>query len=170
MVRGGLSGGMCALGRVGRPPTGQGSSPDTSPAAMDDYPLPSRLELPAFAPPAQLAWTIYPSEDGVTEEGASGRRGQGRGPHMLSTAVRIQLDPHRNVKVQARLLPAHLFGQGSASQVPGAPVLTLPCPPGVPGDPAAAQGHPAPPHGPAGAELALPGEPRGCSGQVSRPG
>lgn len=66
---------------------------------MDDYPLPSRLELPAFAPPAQLARTIYPSEDGVTEEGASGRKGQGRGPHMLSTAVRIQLDPHRNVKV-----------------------------------------------------------------------
>ncbi|XP_019810546.2 autophagy-related protein 2 homolog A isoform X2 [Bos indicus] len=67
-------------------------------AAMDDYPLPGRLELPAFAPPAQLARTIYPSEDGVTEQGASGRRGQGRGPHMLSTAVRIQLDPQRNVK------------------------------------------------------------------------
>ncbi|OWK17105.1 hypothetical protein Celaphus_00013306 [Cervus elaphus hippelaphus] len=67
-------------------------------AAMDDYPLPGRLELPTFAPPAQLAQTIYPSEGGVTEQGASGHRGQGRGPHMLSTAVRIQLDPHRKVK------------------------------------------------------------------------
>nr|XP_030689556.1 autophagy-related protein 2 homolog A isoform X3 [Globicephala melas] len=67
-------------------------------AAVDDYPLPSRLELPTFAPPAQLARTIYPSEEGMTEQGGVGRKGQGRGPHMLSTAVRIQLDPHRNVK------------------------------------------------------------------------
>ncbi|KAJ1066060.1 hypothetical protein K5549_013573 [Capra hircus] len=58
-------------------------------AAMDDYPLPSRLELPAFAPPAQLARTIYPSEDGVTEEGASGRRGQGRGPHEFLVTLRL---------------------------------------------------------------------------------
>ncbi|CAD7670108.1 unnamed protein product [Nyctereutes procyonoides] len=67
-------------------------------AAMDDYLLPSHLELPSFAPPAQLAPTIYPSEEGVTERGASGHKGQGRGPHMLSTAVRIHLDPHKNVK------------------------------------------------------------------------
>ncbi|XP_029812574.1 autophagy-related protein 2 homolog A isoform X2 [Suricata suricatta] len=67
-------------------------------AAVDDYLLPSRLELPSFAPPAQLAPTIYPSEEGVTERGASGHKGQGRGPHMLSTAVRIHLDPHKNVK------------------------------------------------------------------------
>nr|XP_035119123.1 autophagy-related protein 2 homolog A isoform X3 [Callithrix jacchus] len=67
-------------------------------AAVDDYQLPSHLDLPSFAPPAQLAPTIYPSEEGVTERGASGRKGQGRGAHMLSTAVRIHLDPHRNVK------------------------------------------------------------------------
>ncbi|XP_058925184.1 autophagy-related protein 2 homolog A isoform X1 [Kogia breviceps] len=67
-------------------------------AAVDDYLLPSRLELPTFAPPAQLARTIYPSEEGMTEQGGVGCKGQGRGPHMLSTAVRIQLDPHRNVK------------------------------------------------------------------------
>ncbi|XP_059959297.1 autophagy-related protein 2 homolog A isoform X2 [Mesoplodon densirostris] len=67
-------------------------------AAVDDYLLPSRLELPTFAPPAQLARTIYPSEEGMTEQGGVGRKGQGRGPHMLSTAVRIHLDPHRNVK------------------------------------------------------------------------
>ncbi|XP_021564067.1 autophagy-related protein 2 homolog A [Carlito syrichta] len=69
-------------------------------AAVDNYPLPSHLDLPSFTPPAQLAPTIYPSEEGVTERGASGRKGQGqgRGPHMLSTAVRIHLDPHKNVK------------------------------------------------------------------------
>ncbi|XP_067604550.1 autophagy-related protein 2 homolog A isoform X1 [Pseudorca crassidens] len=76
----------------------RGGSPDASSAAVDDYLLPSRLELPTFAPPAQLARTIYPSEEGMTEQGGVGRKGQGRGPHMLSTAVRIQLDPHRNVK------------------------------------------------------------------------
>jgi len=67
-------------------------------AVVEDHLLPSRLELPSFVPPAQLAPTIYPSEEGVTERGASGPKGQGRGPHMLSTAVRIHLDPHKNVK------------------------------------------------------------------------
>ncbi|XP_037373523.1 autophagy-related protein 2 homolog A isoform X1 [Talpa occidentalis] len=67
-------------------------------AAVDDYLLPSRLELPSFAPPARLAPTIYPSEEGVIERGASGRKGQGRASNMLSTAVRIHLDPHKNVK------------------------------------------------------------------------
>lgn len=68
-------------------------------AAVDDYLLPGHLELPSFAPPAQLVPTIYPSEEGVTERGASGRKGQGQSSHMLSTAVRIHLDPHKNVKV-----------------------------------------------------------------------
>ncbi|XP_016012950.2 autophagy-related protein 2 homolog A isoform X1 [Rousettus aegyptiacus] len=67
-------------------------------AAVDDYLLPSHLELPSFAPPAQLVPTIYPSEEGMTERGASGRKGQGQSSHMLSTAVRIHLDPHKNVK------------------------------------------------------------------------
>ncbi|XP_039326602.2 autophagy-related protein 2 homolog A isoform X1 [Saimiri boliviensis] len=67
-------------------------------AAVDDYQLPSHLDPPSFTPPAQLAPTIYPSEEGVTERGASGRKGQGRGAYMLSTAVRIHLDPHKNVK------------------------------------------------------------------------
>ncbi|XP_012580598.1 PREDICTED: autophagy-related protein 2 homolog A [Condylura cristata] len=67
-------------------------------AAVDDYQLPSRLELPSFAPPARLAPTIYPSEEGVIERGASGQKGQGRVSNMLSTAVRIHLDPHKNVK------------------------------------------------------------------------
>ncbi|XP_012969474.1 LOW QUALITY PROTEIN: autophagy-related protein 2 homolog A [Mesocricetus auratus] len=65
-------------------------------AAVEDYLLPTHLELPSFAPPAQLALTIYPSEEGVTERGTLGRKGQGS--PMLSAAVRIHLDPHKNVK------------------------------------------------------------------------
>lgn len=102
-----------AISRLGR------GSPDASPAAVDDYELPSHLELPSFAPPAQLAPTIYPSEEGVTERGALGPKGQGRVPHMLSTAVRIHLDPHKNIKVQPHLLwPTHLAG-AAASLVHG---------------------------------------------------
>ncbi|XP_010597365.2 autophagy-related protein 2 homolog A isoform X1 [Loxodonta africana] len=67
-------------------------------AAVDDYLLPSRLELPSFTTPAQLAPTIYPSEEGLVERGASSHKGHGQAPHMLSTAVRIHLDPHKNVK------------------------------------------------------------------------
>ncbi|XP_029422190.1 autophagy-related protein 2 homolog A isoform X2 [Nannospalax galili] len=65
-------------------------------AAVDDHPLPTHLEVPSFTPPAQLAPTIYPSEEGMTERGTMGRKGQG--PPMLSAAVRIHLDPHKNVK------------------------------------------------------------------------
>ncbi|XP_021494045.1 autophagy-related protein 2 homolog A isoform X3 [Meriones unguiculatus] len=65
-------------------------------AAIEDYLLPTHLELPSFAPPSQLAPTIYPSEEGVAERGTLGRKGQG--PPMLSAAVRIHLDPHKNVK------------------------------------------------------------------------
>ncbi|XP_059566161.1 autophagy-related protein 2 homolog A isoform X1 [Myotis daubentonii] len=67
-------------------------------ATVDDYLLPIHLELPSFTPPAQLVPTIYPSEEGVTKWGASGRKGQGQAPHMLSAAVRIHLDPQKNVK------------------------------------------------------------------------
>ncbi|XP_044537960.1 autophagy-related protein 2 homolog A [Gracilinanus agilis] len=67
-------------------------------AVVDDYLLPSRLEVPSFTPPAHLAPTIYPSEEGMTDRGAAGRKGQGQGPRMLSTAVRIHLDPQKNVK------------------------------------------------------------------------
>ncbi|XP_075401574.1 autophagy-related protein 2 homolog A isoform X2 [Tenrec ecaudatus] len=66
--------------------------------AVDDYPLPTSLEVPSFTPPARLSPTIYPSEAGVAERGASGQKVQGRPPPMLSTAVRIHLDPHKNVK------------------------------------------------------------------------
>ncbi|XP_051049670.1 autophagy-related protein 2 homolog A isoform X1 [Phodopus roborovskii] len=78
-------------------------------AAVEDYLLPTHLELPSFAPPAQLALTIYPSEEGVTERGTLGRKGQG--PPMLSAAVQIHLDPHKNVKeflVTIRLYKATL--------------------------------------------------------------
>lgn len=80
-------------------------------AAIEDYPLPNHLEVPSFAPPAQLAPTIYPSEEGVTERGTLGRKGQG--PPMLSTAVRIHLDPHKNVKVKVALLFIHVCDLGT---------------------------------------------------------
>lgn len=126
-------------------------SHDASPAVVDDYVLPGHLELPTSPPPAQLAPTIYPSEEGVIEQGASGRQGQG--PHMLSTAVRIQLDPQRNVKV---LHVCWLLGVGGGSCAPSVqggdchcpdcpPTPTLP--PGVSGDSATSQSHPAPLHG-----------------------
>ncbi|XP_021120274.1 autophagy-related protein 2 homolog A isoform X8 [Heterocephalus glaber] len=67
-------------------------------ATVDDYMMPSHLHLPSFAPPAHLAPTIYPSEEGMIERGASGRKGHGHGAPMLTTAVRIHLDPHKNVK------------------------------------------------------------------------
>lgn len=82
-----------------------GSQQDSFSAAVEDYLLPTHLELLSFAPPAQLAPTIYPSEEGVAERGTLGRKGQG--PPMLSAAVRIHLDPHKNVKV-ASPVPAHL--------------------------------------------------------------
>lgn len=80
-------------------------------AAIEDYLLPTHLEVPSFAPPAQLAPTIYPSEEGVTERGALGRKGQG--PPMLSAAVRIHLDPHKNVKVHVPLLLTHMCDFGN---------------------------------------------------------
>lgn len=80
-------------------------------AVIEDYPLPTHLEVPSFAPPAQLAPTIYPSEEGVTERGTLGRKGQG--PPMLSAAVRIHLDPHKNVKVHVPLLLTHMRDLGN---------------------------------------------------------
>lgn len=77
----------------------QPGSQDFLSAAIEDYLLPAHLEALSFAPPAHLAPIIYPSEEGVTERGTLGRKGQG--PPMLSAAVRIHLDPHKNVKVHA---------------------------------------------------------------------
>lgn len=106
----------------------QQGSQDSSSAAIEDYLLPTHLELPSFAPPAQLAPTIYPSEEGVTERGTSGRKGQG--PPMLSAAVRIHLDPHKNVKVWIpQLLTCPLDLGATASLVPpgaGSPRCPLP--------------------------------------------
>lgn len=89
----------------------QSGSQDPFSASTEDYLLPTRLELPSFAPPSQLAPTIYPSEEGVTERGTSGRKGQG--PPMLSAAVRIHLNPHKNVKVQTPLLLAYPLDLGN---------------------------------------------------------
>lgn len=119
-------------------------------AAIEDYLLPTYLEVPSFAPPAQLAPTIYPSEEGVTERGTLGRKGQG--PPMLSAAVRIHLDPHKNVKVQVLWLLAHMRDLGhfllhTGAGLPPSCLTAFPSP-GIFGDSTAAQSHSTPLHGP----------------------
>ncbi|XP_025070707.1 autophagy-related protein 2 homolog A [Alligator sinensis] len=65
-------------------------------AVLDDYPLPERLELPSFMPPARLRPTLYPSEEGVPGRPAGGRRDQPA--KMLVAAIRIHLDLDKNIK------------------------------------------------------------------------
>ncbi|XP_041093961.1 autophagy-related protein 2 homolog A [Polyodon spathula] len=65
-------------------------------AVVPDSPLPERLEVPSFTPPTHLDPTIYPSEEGAASKATAGRRE--RGLHMLSTAIKINLETHRNVK------------------------------------------------------------------------
>uniref|UniRef100_A0A8C4NVP2 Autophagy related 2A n=1 Tax=Dicentrarchus labrax TaxID=13489 RepID=A0A8C4NVP2_DICLA len=62
-------------------------------AAVKDTPIPQRLEMPNFTPPKHLDPTIYPTEVGVSS--VSGREGE---PQMLSTAIKVTLDPERSVK------------------------------------------------------------------------
>uniref|UniRef100_A0AAX7UWQ0 Autophagy related 2A n=1 Tax=Astatotilapia calliptera TaxID=8154 RepID=A0AAX7UWQ0_ASTCA len=62
-------------------------------AVLKDTPIPQRLEMPSFMPPKHLDLTIYPTEVGVSS--VSGREGE---VQMLSTAIKITLDPQRNVK------------------------------------------------------------------------
>ncbi|XP_071783211.2 autophagy-related protein 2 homolog A [Centroberyx gerrardi] len=62
-------------------------------AVVKDSPIPERLEMPSFTPPKHLDPTIYPTEVGVSSVG--GRESE---PQMLSTAIKITLDPQRNVK------------------------------------------------------------------------
>lgn len=64
-------------------------------AAVKDTCTPQRLEMPSFAPPKHLAPTIYPTEVGVSS--VCGREGE---TQMLSTAIRVTLDPQRDVKVR----------------------------------------------------------------------
>lgn len=61
---------------------------------VKDTPIPQRLEMPSFTTQKHLEPTIYPTEVGVSS--VSGREG---GLQMLSTAIKITLDPQRNVKV-----------------------------------------------------------------------
>ncbi|XP_010634330.1 autophagy-related protein 2 homolog A isoform X2 [Fukomys damarensis] len=88
-------------------------------ATVDDYVLPSHLPLPSFAPPAHLAPTIYPSEEGLIERGASGHKGQGHGAPMLTAAVRIHLDPHKNVKEFLVTLRLHKATLRHSMSLPG---------------------------------------------------
>uniref|UniRef100_W5LZ16 C2H2-type domain-containing protein n=1 Tax=Lepisosteus oculatus TaxID=7918 RepID=W5LZ16_LEPOC len=62
-------------------------------AIVPDSPLPERLEMPSFTPPDHLEPTIYPSEAGVSSVAGRESRRQ-----MLSTAIKITLDPARGVK------------------------------------------------------------------------
>lgn len=104
-------------------------SQNPSPAAVDDYMLPGHLHLPSFAPPAHLALTIYPSEEGVIEQGGSGHKGQSQGAPMLTAAVRIHLDPHKNIKVRLPRQGTCPCGWAAASPVDArAPFLTLTVP------------------------------------------
>ena len=61
---------------------------------MKESPLPERLEMPNFTVPKNLDPTIYQTEAGVSS--VSGRESE---LQMLSTAIKISLDPKRNVKV-----------------------------------------------------------------------
>lgn len=71
------------------------SSQCTTTAVVKDTPIPQRLEMPSFSPPKHLDPTIYPTEVGVTS--VSGKEG---GRQMLSTAIKVTLDPQRSVKVR----------------------------------------------------------------------
>ncbi|XP_061756190.1 autophagy-related protein 2 homolog A [Nerophis ophidion] len=62
-------------------------------AVVKDAPIPQRIEMPNFIAPSYLDPTIYPTEVGVSS--VSGREAE---PQMLSTAIKITLDPQRNVK------------------------------------------------------------------------
>ncbi|CAB1337518.1 unnamed protein product [Coregonus sp. 'balchen'] len=62
-------------------------------AVVKDSPVPGRLEMPSFTPPGHLDPTIYPTEVGVSS--VSGRETE---VQMLSTAIKITLDPQSNVK------------------------------------------------------------------------
>ncbi|KAK0131055.1 Autophagy-related protein 2 A [Merluccius polli] len=62
-------------------------------AVVKDFPIPERLEMPNFTVPKHLDPTIY-----QTEVGVSSVSGRDSGLQMLSTAIKITLDPKRNVK------------------------------------------------------------------------
>ncbi|XP_057705882.1 autophagy-related protein 2 homolog A isoform X1 [Corythoichthys intestinalis] len=62
-------------------------------AVVKNTAIPPRLEMPNFTSPKYLDPTIYPTEVGVSS--LSGREAE---PQMLSTAIKITLDPQRNVK------------------------------------------------------------------------
>lgn len=63
-------------------------------AAVRDTPILQRLEMPSFAPPKHLDPIIYPTGVGVSS--VSGREGE---QQMLSTAIKVTLDPQKSVKV-----------------------------------------------------------------------
>lgn len=69
-------------------------------AVVKDTPIPLRLEMPSFTPPKHLDPIIYPTGVGVSS--VSGREGE---QHMLSTAIKVTLDPQKSVKVKSPQTP-----------------------------------------------------------------
>lgn len=65
-------------------------------AVVKDTPISQRLEMPNFTPPQHLDPIIYPTGVGVSS--VSGREGE---QQMLSTAIKVTLDPQKNVKVNS---------------------------------------------------------------------
>lgn len=75
-----------------------------STAVVKDTPIPQRLEMPSFTPPKHLDPIIYPTGVGVSS--VSGREGE---QQMLSTAIKVTLDPQKSVKVNPSQTP--IFGR-----------------------------------------------------------
>lgn len=73
-------------------------------AVVKDTPIQQRLEMPSFTPPKHLDPIIYPTGVGVSS--VSGREGE---QQMLSTAIKVTLDPQKSVKVNPPQTP--IFGR-----------------------------------------------------------
>lgn len=114
---------------------------------VKDTPIPQRLEMPSFTPPKHLDPIIYPTGVGVSS--VSGREGE---QQMLSTAIKVTLDPQKSVKVNLPQTP--IFGRLHR-------VLNkqfVPCTLGVPGCPSSARCHNATLHDTDESQLARAGE------------
>lgn len=114
---------------------------------VKDTPIPQRLEMPSFTPPKHLDPIIYPTGVGVSS--VSGREGE---QQMLSTAIKVTLDPQKSVKVNPPQTP--IFGR--LHRVLNKQFVS--CTLGVPGCPSSARCHNATLHDTDESQLARAGE------------
>lgn len=114
---------------------------------VKDTPIPQRLEMPSFTPPKHLDPIIYPTGVGVSSVG--GREGE---QQMLSTAIKVTLDPQKSVKVNPPQTP--IFGR--LHRVLNKQFVS--CTLGVPGCPSSARCHNATLHDTDESQLARAGE------------